>query len=215
VLPIVIAERLTPLVLTPLALPALLIMPLLITPLLIAPLLIAPSLAARLFSAPLLAPLIFELPVARTPGRLAIAVAYIIIVAFPRRPWSLRLMLAAACRSAADALARFLIPRALARGRVGVTVATAPGRSGRAARFALGMVVFGVRLLPIMRRGIGFARPPRLLVILIGRSNDGVEPLADRHAGPTRGVARCRARLRTETSQVPRTARSHSHVQAT
>jgi hypothetical protein len=62
------------------------------------------------------------------------------------------------------------------------------------------MIVFGARLRPIVRRAIGLAGPPRFLIILIDRLDDGVQPLADRHAGSTGGIACCRARLRTETS---------------
>jgi hypothetical protein len=66
--------------------------------------------------------------------------------------------------------------------------------------FTLGIIVFGARLRPIVRHAIGIAGPPCFLVILIGRLDNGVQPLTDRHAGSTGGLARCRARLRTETS---------------
>jgi hypothetical protein len=39
--------------------------------------------------------------------------------------------------------------------------------------------------------------------------DDRVEPFSDRHAGPPRGVAGGFARVWTEASEIPRTARFH------
>jgi hypothetical protein len=58
-------------------------------------------------------------------------------------------------------------------------------------------------------------RPPRLVVGFIGRLDNVAEPLTDRQAGRAGGLARSSARFRTETSEIPWTARFHSHVQAT
>jgi hypothetical protein len=96
-----------------------------------------------------------------------------------------------------------------------LALATAPGRSGLTMPFALRIVVSGPLIESLIGLAIDLGRPPRLLVVLIGRLDDGIEPFADRHAGSARGVACRRTRFRTETSQIPRTARSHSHVQAT
>jgi hypothetical protein len=124
--------------------------------------------------------------VAGTPGRLAVAVACVIIVA------------------------RSLPPRL-----VRLAIAAAPRRSGVAMPFALWIVVPGRLLESLVALVIDIGRPPRLVVFLIGRLDDGVEPLTNRHAGSARGVACSRTCFRTETSQIPRTARSHSDVQAT
>jgi len=51
------------------------------------------------------------------------------------------------------------------------------------------------------------------LVVLIVGLDDVVEPLADRHAGAPRRRARRLACFRTKTSQIPGTARFHSHDQ--
>jgi hypothetical protein len=80
--PIIIAERLTPLVLAPLPL---------------APLLTAGLLLARLLAAPPLAALLILRPVvARAPRRLTARIAGVIVVALPRPPKFVRLTLASA-----------------------------------------------------------------------------------------------------------------------
>jgi hypothetical protein len=85
--PIIITERLTPLVLVPLPLALLLIAPLLIAPLLLAGLFLARLLAAWL---------ILSSVVARTPRRLTVRITGVIVVALPRPPKFVRLTLAAA-----------------------------------------------------------------------------------------------------------------------
>jgi hypothetical protein len=201
----IIAEGLTPLVFAPL-----LFAPLLCAPFFVMPLLWAPLLPLSALSAPL----ILGRAVARTPRRVTIAMTCVIFVAWPLPPF-VGLTLAAARPSTARALTHLIMSRILPACLVGVTVATAGGRSGHASRFTLGIIVIGARLWALIRPAIGIAGPPRFLVILIGRLDHRVEPLANRHARAARGVARGRTRFRTETSQIPRTARSHSQVQAT
>ena len=100
--PIIITKRLTPLVLVPLPLAALLIAPLLIAGLLLARLrlaglLLAGLLLARLLAAPRLAALLILRPmVARTPRRLTVRIAGVIVVALPRPPKFVWLTLGAA-----------------------------------------------------------------------------------------------------------------------
>ncbi len=105
--PIIITERLTPLVLVPLPLAPLLIAPLLIAGLFLARLflarlflarsVLARSVLARLLLARLLAAFLILRPVvARTPRRLSVRIARVIIVALLRPPEFVRLTLAAA-----------------------------------------------------------------------------------------------------------------------
>jgi hypothetical protein len=197
VLPIV-AEGLTPLIFA-----ALLFAPQRFVPQRFAPVLFPPFLFTSLFSAPLFAfpllsaPLVFGHAIAGTPRRLAITITCVIVVARPLAPF-VGLTLAAAGRSAPRALGRLIVALALLPWLVGVTVTTAPRRSRCATRFWLWIIIFGARLRAFIRLAI--AGPPRVLVILIGRLDDSIEPLADRHARSTRGRARRRARHRTETS---------------
>jgi hypothetical protein len=95
--PIIITERLMPFVLVPLPLAPLLIAGLLLAGLLLARLLAARLLLARLLAAPLLAALLILRPVvARTPRRLTVRIAGVIIVALPRPPKFVWLTLGAA-----------------------------------------------------------------------------------------------------------------------
>ena len=95
--PIIITERLMPFVLVPLPLAPLLIAGLLLARLALARLLLARLLLARLLAAPPLAALlIFRPVVARTPRRLTVRIAGVIIVALPRPPKFVWLTLGAA-----------------------------------------------------------------------------------------------------------------------
>jgi hypothetical protein len=80
---------------------------------------------------------------------------------------------------------------------------------------SLAIVVARSRVLAKLRFAIKIGGPPRFLVLLIGRLNDGIEPLPNRHAGLACSLTRGRTGFRMETSQIPGTARFHSHVQAT
>ena len=53
----------------------------------------------------------------------------------------------------------------------------------------------------------------RVVLVLVFELDDVVEPLADRHAGAPRRRARRLACFRTKASQIPGTARFHSHDQ--
>src|SRR5271170_2851112 len=64
----------------------------------------------------------------------------------------------------------------------------------------------------IIRLAVEIFRPPRLVLGFIDRLDNVVEPLTDRQAGRAGGLARGSARFQTETSEIPRTARFHSHV---
>jgi hypothetical protein len=60
---------------------------------------------------------------------------------------------------------------------------------------------------------IEIGEPRGFFVIkFVVRLDDVVEPLANRLARPTCFRARCLSRFRTKASQVPRTARFHSHA---
>ena len=229
--PIVVAQAFAPLVLAPLVfaqlilaplvLAQLILAPLILAPLILAPLILAPLILAPLVLAPLVlaqlvsAPLVLGRAVAGVPGRLAVAVARLVIVARPL-PRLVRLTIAAARRSTAVAVACLIIVAgALSPRLVRLVLTAAPGRSGFATPFALWIVVAGLLLELLIRLAIDVGRPPRLVVFPIGRPDHVVKPLANRHAGSARGFACSRTRFRTETSQIPRTARSHSDVQAT
>jgi hypothetical protein len=83
------------------------------------------------------------------------------------------------------------------------------------AKIALGIGVPASLVEPLVGFAVEIGRPPRFFVRLAVRLDDGIEPFANRHTGSACGVARRRARLRTETSEIPRTARFHSQIQAT
>ena len=83
------------------------------------------------------------------------------------------------------------------------------------AKIALGIGVPASLVEPLVGFAVEIGRPPSFFVRLTVRLDDGIEPFANRHTGSTCGVARHRARLRTETSEIPRTARFHSQIQAT
>jgi hypothetical protein len=123
---------------------------------------------------------------------------------------------------------RFAIVAAL----IGITVSAAlpivvvGALPPRSVRFAIVAALIGITVSAALPLVVAHARPPlilplpteiggapRLLVLLIGRLDHSVEPFTDRHAGSARSLARSRARLRTETSEIPRTARFHSRVQ--
>jgi hypothetical protein len=51
--------------------------------------------------------------------------------------------------------------------------------------------------------------PHRLAIIVVVALDDGIEPFADRHAGPAGGLARGFACFGAEASEIPRSARFH------
>jgi hypothetical protein len=75
--------------------------------------------------------------------------------------------------------------------------ARVPGRTVSLARIAAQIVVVVSRIASA------------LVLLIVFRPNDVIEPFADGHAGFTRGAAGGFARFWTEASQVPRTARFH------
>ena len=83
------------------------------------------------------------------------------------------------------------------------------------AKIALGIGVPASLVEPLVGFAVEIGRPPSFFVRLTVRLDDGIEPFANRHTGSACGVARRRARLRTETSEIPRTTRFHSQIQAT
>ena len=62
-------------------------------------------------------------------------------------------------------------------------------------------------------RAVRTAGASRFGFALLGGANHSVKPFADRHSGAARGVTRSRAGFRTETSEIPWTARFHSRAQ--
>jgi hypothetical protein len=78
------------------------------------------------------------------------------------------------------------------------------------------LTIFVTRAWPmaVVWLAIIVASPPALVVLFDGL-DDRVEPFTDRQSRTARGLARRGTRFRTETSEIPRTARFHSHVQAT
>src|SRR5580704_13707633 len=80
--------------------------------------------------------------------------------------------------------------------------------------------------LALIAPGSRAARPVVVLVVIVGeqgrlvvivfvvRLDDIVEPFADRHAGSPRCRAHGFARLGAQASEIPRTARFHSHAQS-
>jgi hypothetical protein len=71
-------------------------------------------------------------------------------------------------------------------------------------------------LFAASHRTIGFfriGRPAPLVILSFCRPGDRIEPLTHGHAGSARVVPRSGDRVRTQTSEVPPTARFHSHVQ--
>ena len=77
-----------------------------------------------------------------------------------------------------------------------VRFATTPICTGVLLAFAV--VTAATRRRLLFRLGTEICRP---FIVLVGRSNDAVEPLTDRHAGTARGLPRSLACFRTETSQ--------------
>ena len=68
---------------------------------------------------------------------------------------------------------------------------------------------FAPRLVTPIVVVIVFSGSHRLAIIFVALRNDAVEPFPDRHAGPASGLAGGFARLWTEASEIPRTARFH------
>jgi hypothetical protein len=85
-------------------------------------------------------------------------------------------------------------------------------RLRRASRFALfparvlGRFLFGFRFV------VEVGEQCRLVFEVVFRLDDVIEPLADRHAGPTRFRACGLPRFRAKAFQIPWTARFHSHA---
>ena len=79
---------------------------------------------------------------------------------------------------------------------------------------AAALLIVGAEALAagIVHVAIETGRRRELAILRISRLDHAVEPFADRHAGSPRGSACSLARLRTKTSQIPRTARFHAHV---
>jgi hypothetical protein len=166
--------------------------------------------------------------------RIAIQFGIAIVVAEGRPVWTLRVALAAPWRVAIPApllvvakamppLVRLVVaisPRRsaaavmLALVVVGKAFAPPPGRRRLGISFMLVRAVTRSLLPSIVRTAVGMAEP-FVLTVFVDRRDDVVKPLPNRHARAPRGFARGSARFRTETSEIPRTARFHSHVQTT
>ena len=187
--------------------------------------------------------LILRLAVAAV-GRLAVAAALPIIVAeTPPAPLHRLTVTAARGRTAIPAALPIVVAETPPPFILRLDIAVAPGRriavsgalpivvaqalSPLFLRFAAaaGWRIAEPRILPIFFAGtwppaivrlvVEIGRPPCLVTVLVSGLDDIVEPLTDRHTGCARGLARGRSRFRTETSEIPRAARFHSHVQVT
>jgi hypothetical protein len=80
-------------------------------------------------------------------------------------------------------------------------------------RFAITKSLSAAPYRTIGRLVFRIGRPAPLVILRLCWPGDRVEPLAHGHAGSARGILRSGARVRTETSEIPPTARFHSHVQ--
>ena len=124
-----------------------------------------------------------------------------IIVALPQLP----IVIAAPRSTLIAALPRFSIVAASPRFPIIAALPRFPliAPGSRAAR---PLVVVLVVIVGEQRRLV--------VVIFVVRLDDVVEPFADRHAGSPRRRANGFARLGAQASEIPRTARFHSHAQS-
>ena len=173
------------------------------------------ALLLRIVVARALAPLIARLAIA-APVRVAVPAALPLVIAEVQAHLIIRLAIASAPVGVTvpavlfplvvtEVLAPLIIRLAVATAPVGVTVPAVPLP-----------IVVGDALAPgIVRVAIAIGGRRKLAIFFINRLDHAVEPFADGRAGSACGGARSLARFRTETSEIPRTARFHSRVQAT